>query len=288
MICIGCITSFFLWFLQSPIVFHKNSPLLRGIFVHSMTLSPLAALVILYVARGIFSLQIPIKKRALLGAVALISFLVLLLSASRAAFLALIGALICFLAILYQGKKKSLTICTGSILLAMAVSSPLWNPYLENMEKKMERDEIQEGVDPMRSRKNLWALRIVEFKAKPLLGSGFASVDLSVADAKVDREKGIVESGNGWLFVLSSTGLCGFLALALPIFTILAGLYRKREGPRIQRAYSFAAIVFFIVHAMAEGYIISSGSILFMLFWLHLFYGWHLLRHAGEQPFPAK
>ena len=152
------------------------------------------------------------------------------------------------------------------------------------MEKKMERDEIDGGADPLRSRRALWEARIMDFRANPILGSGFASMDMSNSTQKANRQTGTVEPGNGWLFILSSTGLLGFLSLVIPMLMSLIGLYRKNGGAIIQRAYVFAAIVFFSVHTMAEGYIISSGSILFMLFWTHLFWGWHLSQSKSEQP----
>ena len=81
-----------------------------------------------------------------------------------------------------------------------------------------------------------------------------------------DWEVGRMESGSGWLSILSQTGLLGFFVMAVIIFKIIQ---------RIRRSISFhgqfqllsAIWIYLLLHSCFEGYILTPGYYLCVLFW---------------------
>lgn len=279
----GCGVSLAMWILRIPMATNGRTGLLQGIFSHSMLLSPIAGICFLACLPRLFERSRGRLGRFLLLATCASLLLLLMLSASRAAFIATGVALLAFLCFAYLDKPKTLVIHVLLIVSLAALSFPKWNPYLENMERKMERDEIEQSGDPLRSRRELWSVRIKDFRKNPVFGAGFASMDLSVRGQKVGRLTGTVEPGSGWLFVLSSTGMTGFTCLAIPLGLTMLRLFRRRKaGGGGEIPHRLAVLVFFCVHAMAEGYLLSSGSLLFMLFWLHVTMGQDALANHGK------
>jgi O-antigen ligase len=144
------------------------------------------------------------------------------------------------------------------IILLVVLSAPLWIPYTEAIQNKMEYAEEQGSLTATREVK--WKARLKEFKESPILGCGFASVKEESAGAG-----GVVEPGNGWLFVLSSMGGIAFLILIVEFLKTLYLSYKENNAD----TYLLSSILVFLgIHMNAEGYSLSSGSFLFFYFWL--------------------
>jgi hypothetical protein len=151
------------------------------------------------------------------------------------------------------------------IVVAAAISFPLWDSALDDVIAKNEANVAAGGM--LDSRTNKWALRFEEFKSSPLVGIGFAAVDLrnSRAMDDVDLIQGTVETGSSWLCILSMTGLIGALFL-FPVFFHAFKIVWTREtesGPIILGVLSL-----FFIHMLAEGYAVAGASFLAFVLWL--------------------
>ena len=191
------------------------------------------------------------------------SILILFLSASRSA---LFSFLVCLVIILYTSARRNgiLNILIFSIVLGSVLFSFRSNikPYLQVLLYKVElrnnSDDFTAGRGAM-SRDNL-----EDFISSPLIGVGFYNV-INSNNTKVN-EDGSLEYPSGWLFILSSTGVIGFL-----YFLIISKNYFKYIV-RIaylsdSRLLLVLYITFFFVHMFFEGYVYSAGGLLFFLFW---------------------
>lgn len=128
------------------------------------------------------------------------------------------------------------------------------------------------------SREIHWQTRIEEFKTSPFMGIGFASVSTTMEGSTFDITSGQVETGSSWLSVLSMMGIFGFVVFIVLFIKTLRVLYRLAEVDIRYIAYLTALLVFWMIHMMAEGYILGAGGFLFFNVWLLLGYI-HALGH---------
>ena len=110
------------------------------------------------------------------------------------------------------------------------------------------------------SRTELWAARISEFRSSPIFGIGFAR-------GYVDGElvEGRLETGSGWLAVLSQTGLFAFICIAAMAVSIFRSIGTKWLP---EKELFFAVFVFLCVHSVFEGYLYTSFYMPCLLFWM--------------------
>ena len=101
----------------------------------------------------------------------------------------------------------------------------------------------------------------------PVIGSGFASYNNTIVKRK-SSDTGNIEPGSSWLFLLSSTGLVGFISFLLIIFRPILFIIKKQNFKSTKISLIVSITILFFVHMFAEGYILSSGSFLFLLLWL--------------------
>jgi O-antigen ligase len=129
----------------------------------------------------------------------------------------------------------------------------------------------QESGDITSSRTNLWNARLTEFSSSPIVGIGFASVNVDLnEEARFDEETGKVEPGSSWLAILSMTGILGFLFFFIMFVKYFLFIWKKANSNNIYLCLLGSLLVFYAIHMLGEGYIISSGSGLFFYFWLLL------------------
>jgi O-antigen ligase len=129
------------------------------------------------------------------------------------------------------------------------------------MEKKIERRE-----DSMTSgREMMWMDRIADFEDSPFIGVGFSSMK-EINNSKIDVDSGTVEPGSGWLMVLSSMGLLGFITYLVLIINPIIRIWKNHANCFLPVAIAF----FFIIHTLVEGYITSFGSALCAIMWLNI------------------
>lgn len=234
-----------------------------GFFSHSMVLGPMAAVAMLVAIHSAYTTDKK-KKRWLFLGLAALAFVTSVAAGSRSALLAgVAGGLFYY----YKLNRGKITRFFRVIIVIVAIgifSFPLWEHYTERIIGKMAYAE-QQG-DALVTRAALWEMRIQEFRSSPIIGVGFASVDTNIS-TKFDATEGRVEPGSSWLAVLSMTGLLGFIPLLLLTLKYIRFLFKEKNN-RIQAAFLGSMLFLFIVHMMAEGYVLSAGSGLFFYFWL--------------------
>lgn len=260
------IISFVLKFIAPAIAMNRSG--FCGLTFHSMVLSPLSGICLLYC---IYRLSLAtttisrIKEMFYIG----ISFLVLLLSGSRGALGATMAAIAFYYIRLYRNQMgKLLKISAFVSLLALSTSS-IWWPYTERVRQKMESNENAGGATSSRDR--IWQDRIAEFKAFPVFGVGFSSYNLDYVKSEhtVNKNTGTLEPGSSWLFILSSLGLFGFLSLLLPFVYAVYMLYKDLDT-RFNGGLLSSILVMFAVHMLVEGYVTAAGTYLCFFLWLSL------------------
>lgn len=271
--------SFPLWFTGSKIFFHSNN-LYMGLFNHSMMLGPIAGMSAIICLHKLLTGEFRRKTNKVIWLVILIfSLFSTLLSGSRGAMLSLFFGVFILLILVYKNNIRRVFKVVAIILFAIVISTPVWYPYTENVRMKQEANQQAGGT--FHSRELLWNDRVTEFKKNPILGSGFASINKEIINAKDKiNATGGIEPGSSWLFILSSIGLLGMLAfLTVFLIPIIKGLKQEYTGQSM-----FITIVsilaFYSVHMLIEGYVFASGSFLFMYLWLSI----SLISHPAQNP----
>jgi O-antigen ligase len=238
-----------------------------GLFNHSMFLGPMAGIAILYMLYLINSNKVKLKY--VFYILIFISFITCIYAGSRIAVLSLIGGILTYY-FLYKNKKTT-RFFTSIVFLFIVIlfSYPIWNDYTENIMNKIS--SAQESGDITSSRTNLWNARLTEFSSSPIVGIGFASVNVDLnEEARFDEETGKVEPGSSWLAILSMTGILGFLFFFIMFVKYFLFIWKKANSNNIYLCLLGSLLVFYAIHMLGEGYIISSGSGLFFYFWLLL------------------
>lgn len=202
-------------------------------------------------------------------AVLLQSVYLSVVSASRSALLA---SLLSMGMLVFLNVKNIKKLIKYAILISVLVSLsfPVYYRNSQRMQNKIENSDGQYG-----SRTGIFDDGFAHFKEQPLLGSGFA-----VAYRDGHRYVGRLESGSGWLSILFQTGLFGFTVILL----ILKKMKRTIVGIRHDRnlQFFFFPFLFLCMHSLFEGYILTSGYYLCLLFWtlLSYLYTYHVVSAA--------
>lgn len=238
-----------------------------ALFGHSMWLGAangLSNIVILW-----WLLNAASRSRKLLFILWLLaSIFVSVVSASRSALAASCVSMFFLLWVVSKNLKSVVKKMTIVFLLSV-VLLPFYYQSADRMIAKFQYQMENQKT----SRDELVDLRLTEFISSPLWGVGVA---VHIDPDTGDREVGRMESGSGWLSILSQTGLLGFLVMAVMVFKIMQ---------RIRRSVSFhgqfqllsAIWIYLLLHSCFEGYILTPGYYLCVLFWgiLGLLYSYH-------------
>lgn len=239
-----------------------------GILNHSMVMSPVAGLSTLYMIHTTafgWRYMNTIRK---VGAIAIISvcFCSCVLAGSRTALFALVISFLVWMRIYLKNDIFSFLRALILAAFLLVITSPVWWRYTEAVQLKIEYSEKKQG-GIIGSRKGMWTKRIDEFLMNPVFGCGFATVL-----GKVNKD-GLVEPGNGWLFVLSS---CGFIAFSLFLYFYIYSVKKLYNKGTPESLLILSILVFLAIHLNGEGYTLSSGSLLFFLLWMFLGYSFSL------------
>lgn len=262
LLLLGALT-FFVYIL--PLGIPQGRGGFTGFMVHSMTLAPFLGVALILALHKLYEFQgfRPSKSRKYLLIVAIVLiFISHLLASSRSAILASIGGAAFFFFKYYQRRLGRLVLLYVSLPLLVVFSYPIWEGYTEGIQRKMEYNERND--DLYASRRSNWDTRLAEFKSSPIIGIGFAHIT-----DHVDIETGTSEPGSSWLAVLAQTGVLGAGVVILLFLGNLWMLIRDKENT-LMAATLGGLLVLFILHMMAEGYLLASGSYLFFYLWLLL------------------
>lgn len=252
----------------------SQSGMFTGVTNHSMLLAPISAVTLITL---IYYLYINKLNRILLLILIAFSFIALLLAASR---ISLAGFVLAMVFFFYRKNRHDMRefAKTGiSILAIFILTYPLWNGYMEGIEKKNEAAINAETgeMDLASSRETLWAQRTAEFKSSPIIGIGFCYAPYVVGYDKYSGEAefaetstGIIEPGSSWLGILSMTGLLGFLGIISLWISSFRMCFKMEKKDNLYAIYLSSMMVFWSVHMIAEGEIFSAGGFMFFLVWL--------------------
>lgn len=188
----------------------------------------------------------------------LCSIYVTMISGSRSAFLAAMGATCIVLYLLVKNKVRLIKYIVSAIVVAV-VLSPIFLDR-KTFGAMMAKQEYQKEVGET-SRDKIWSDRMAEFKSSPLIGVGFGAH--GVGD---NKEVSTVETGGGWISILAQTGIIGLVLAMCIIFKAFTPIRKIRQDNSMMVIY--AAYFFFIVHSIVEGYMFQGGWYLCFIFWL--------------------
>lgn len=271
--------SFILKFLAPTLVTNRSG--FSGLTVHSMVISPLAGICVLY---SLYRFYLTDKRSEHYkeSAWLCICFIVLLLSGSRGALAATVVSVAFFFIRLYRHHLGKLLQMSLFVLLLAVSTSALWWPYTERLRQKTESSRKNGGT--ISTRERIWQDRIDEFTAFPLFGVGFSSYNLNYIQSKhtINLKAGTIEPGTSWLFLLSSLGLYGFLSFLLPFVYIIYILYKELDTG-LNGGFLSSLMLLFSIHMLAEGYVTASGAYLCFLLWLSISEGEQLLHQINNK-----
>lgn len=268
----GCVVisviSFLLYYIARSLTMYRGF-LFMGITGNSMLISPMAFIAALFLIQWIMRRNLKGKPflRISLWLLVAVCLFTGILAGSRSALIGFLIAFLLWLWVYLRSTKKFMIMAAGLAVIVIA-SSPAWTNYTDTLEDKMEASEQAGGF--LSSRQELWEQRWKEFRKEPVLGIGFSKVERNTTGedmSKASAGYGIVEPGNGWLFVLSSTGIGGVALLLWIYLRMLWKLFRNRS---FEALLTLSMLVFVGIHSFAEGYIFSAGNFLCLVFWLCL------------------
>ena len=271
------IISFFIYSIAPTLMMTERGNLYGGITIHSMQMSPIAGIVSIFLIHKYLYSKGNNLKNILIICFSAISVISCILAGSRSAIIAMVIAMIVLLKLYCRNNIRKFISISLIIILFCAISSPLWWSYTETVQAKMEYSE-ETGGGVLSSRSNVWEERINEFKANPLFGCGFATV---VSDLSY-RGNGLVEPGNGWLFILSSTGIITFFIFSIIYIRYIIYLY-KLQTPKADLIIPL--LIFIGIHLNAEGYTLSSCTFLFYFLWLIMGYAYSYINNKHIHTF---
>lgn len=259
--------SFFAYFLGINLFVRDGSELeiragtFSGLMNHSMALGPFAAISAVFLFGSYLSEKKKHLRMVLLFS-SVFSMGASLLAASRIAVVAGVVSIFVLVIRFFKGRlTKSLTMILITVTIATA-SFPLWSSFTDFVVTK-NRGNLEEG-SIMSSREKKINARVTEFKSSPLVGIGYCTIDprLDV----VQFSNGQIEPGSSWLALASMTGIIGTLVF---IFIVIKAFKQAWSISSNKKASILSAILaFFIIHMIAEGYIMAPRSILALFFWL--------------------
>jgi hypothetical protein len=256
------VISFLLYFVSTSV--DKNI-LFTGLADSSMTLGPIASLSSL-ICLDYFIISRNKIEKGTSGVLMIISLLVSILAASRGAIGALFISVMLYLVVYFRKSIIKLLGIILIILLCLICSSSLWMPYSKVL---VEKNQSRIDSDNIFSNRQLMMIDgLDDFLSNPFWGVGFSSMK-NIKNSKFNGN-GTFEPPSGWLFLLSSMGLLGFLTFCKLIFPYI---FRTVKSGEISKTHSLllAVILFyFCIHMFIEGYVLSSGGFLFFYLWLSI------------------
>lgn len=191
------------------------------------------------------------------SSILLISLLLSVISGSRSALTASILA-ICLMYFLARVSKKVI-IYIGLLLIC---SFPL---LVDNSTRIQSKQGIDEE-NAYGSRTSVWSNQFTSIKESPIIGAGHASMIGS--DGKVIS--GRMETGSGWLSILSQTGIIGTLLIMLCFPPIKKTVIAAQKNDFVLLVLTVFA--YLCLHSLFEGYILTWGYYLCALFWICIGY----------------
>lgn len=258
------IFSFLAWVIRPDLVQGKSG--FEGFANQSMLLGMLSGISFIYSLYRFYQSAESSAKYPEAG-IALISLLIMVLAGSRSALGSAMVAAAFFYSRIYRHHVIKLGRVLFTALCVAVLTSGFWWVHTERLRSKMELGEKAGSVTM--SRDGLWEDRKSEFKAFPIFGVGFSTINMKYAHGGLHSKSGTIEPGSSWFFLLSSLGLVGFFSFSIPFVRILYVLFIK-ESVGINGYFAGSLLFLFLFHMIFEGYVVASGSYLCLFLWLVL------------------
>lgn len=230
-------------------------------FPHSMWLA--AAIGLANISLMWLILKSTNKKYKYLCILILLSSIYLsVVAASRSA---LTASLLSMIYLLYIASKHFTSLIKYLIIscILLSIAYPYYEKSSSRMQAKIEKGKESNSI--YGSRDALFTEGFLHFKDSPICGSGFAT-------KYVNGQKivGRFESGSGWLSILFQTGIIGIISISIILFQLKKSYKYIKNNDKLQ-LFS-AAFIFLCLHSIFEGYILTSGYYLCIIFWSLLGY----------------
>lgn len=154
-------------------------------------------------------------------------------------------------------KRRMIKILAVSAIITIPLYGVVFTGIINKQEKREQSGEVN-------SRNDKLTYRLNEFKSSPIFGVGFCSIDINGGDDYSENE-GRIEPGSSHLAVLSMLGLVGFAVYMVILYKAYSNSKRMST---LRSRFVLACFIAFLVHASVEGYVLSAGGFLAVLFWL--------------------
>lgn len=233
-----------------------------GIFKMGMVLSPVSAIIAITAAFLLLEGKSKIKP-FLNGLILLTGIIMCVAGGSR---IASVGLFLSLASLLIMKRHVLAQMLHNRLAIAMALSGTILliasSPYALSVIR--HKNMIGESHGSLfYSRERLWHDRIEEFASSPLTGIGYAN------EFPSERNKGSlteIEPGSSWLALMSYGGLVGLGCFLWFSAGLARMLYRIRDDGRFPLCLSI--LLFLVINAFTEGWLMFAGSIIFPVFWL--------------------
>lgn len=233
-----------------------------GIFKMGMVLSPVSAIIAITAAFLLLEGKCKIKP-FLNGLILLTGVIMCVAGGSR---IASVGLFLSLASLLIMKRHVLAQMLHSRLAIAMALSGTILliasSPYALSVIR--HKNMIGESHGSLfYSRERLWHNRIEEFASSPLTGIGYAN------EFPSERNKGSlteIEPGSSWLALMSYGGLVGLGCFLWFSAGLARMLYRIRDDGRFPLC--LAILLFLVINAFTEGWLMFAGSIIFPVFWL--------------------
>ena len=199
-------------------------------------------------------------QKLLLGVALLGSIMITVVSGSRTALFASLIAIVILLFTYFTSFWKFLKI----VLIIIVLVSATLPFYMSKSGRMMAKFEA--GKDSKYgSRTERCETQYAKFKDNPIFGNGFA-----VNYYNGYRVIGRSETGSGWLSILFQTGLLGAAGMCIILIPLIKRKKYLKHSDKFKLIYCTFAFLSF--HSMTEGYILTAGYYLCILFWTEVGY----------------
>ena len=199
-------------------------------------------------------------QKLLFGIVLLGSIMITVVSGSRTALFASLAAIIILLFTFSTNIWKFIKI----VLIVGVLASATLPFYVSKSGRMMAKFEA--GKDQKYgSRTERWETQYAKFKESPISGNGFA-VNYYNGYKVIGRS----ETGSGWLSILFQTGILGAAGMCVIIIPLIKRRKYLKENEKFRLIY--CTFSFLCFHSITEGYILTAGYYLCILFWTEIGY----------------
>lgn len=180
----------------------------------------------------------------------------------------LICTIIAVIVVVYKINQKNLLKLSGWTLVFILAVILTANFMGDKFKYMIQKNNDQLEFLYTGSRDEMWKSRIIEFKESPIFGIGFGYMKYGWGKEDAKEKKGRIETGSGWLTVLSQTGILGAICVFLIVLPNFLFVFRRKVTSYCN-AWLTGFTILFLIQPISESYITTVGAVLGCLFWLN-------------------